>query len=119
MKTAGRTHLVVGGYGIEKPDVVMSLIVFIVFVVGVARLRIELDLFDFRFMGGGQGFLASQLLGRLSTFGPIIAVVADGNNCLRRIEFLHPGYQSAFIPVLRRYGSPLLSGVVLVVGHQR
>src|SRR5213078_4888595 len=83
--TARRSNLVVSGYRVEKPDLVMRLIFLIVFEIRVARSWIE-SRSGLRLMRGDQRFLKSNFIGGIVRVTPVVAVISEGDDRLCRIE---------------------------------
>ncbi len=84
---------------------------------GVQRIDVE-------FYGGlsvtrcQHYFLKSQIVRVRSAFGPIISVVAYGNDCVSWIEIAHAGSKTNRKPRLRRDRPRIASRPVLVIAHE-
>ena len=106
---------------VEKPHLVLTAIVVGVGIVGVQRIVVERD-FGVRVVRrlGGVVKRDRRGLGRsLGVLqGPVIAVGAEYDDRVRRIQFLHIGRQGGLEPVLTRRGAGVAAGPVLVERHQ-
>ncbi len=114
--TTSGPHLVEGSHAVKEPDSVMRAVLFVVLVMRIACGRIKFDL-SFRVFGINDRLLKTHFL-RISTFSPVVTIVAQRHDRLCGRQLAHPAGQGVFIPVLRSDRARSFPRPVLVIGHQ-
>src|SRR5690348_8383311 len=89
--------LVEAGYCVEKPDVVTLAVVLDVRIMRVLRGGVKDDI-GFGFLGNKRSVLERNI-GRASALHPVIAIVADGDDGMRRVKYLHAPVEYPFEPI--------------------
>ena len=112
----GGVDFVVGGDAVEEPDVVGLAVVLDVGEVRIFGIGVEGDI-DLGLARRLQRLLESEVFGDLA-FHPIIAIAADGDDGVGRIEVLHALVERLFEPILAGDGAGAAFGPMLVIGHQ-